>query len=135
MAECLGTNNIYLSGITPGPLDRFEREREDFNKISLGTEKVVKWERIENPEEFILNFKKDGVVIALEQNESSVDYKNMEIDVNKKYLVIPGREVEGLDENILKLCDVVAEIPQYGNKESLNIFSSMSVACFRFFDR
>lgn len=135
MAECLGTNNIYLSGITPGPLDRFEREREDFNKISLGTEKVVKWERIENPEEFILNFKKDGVVVALEQNESSVDYKNVEIDVNKKYLVIPGREVEGLDENILKLCDVVAEIPQYGSKESLNIFSSISVACFRFFDR
>ena len=130
MAECLGVNKIYLSGVTPGPLDRFEREREDFVKISLGTEKVVSWERIEFGESFL----KDFFTIALEQNENSVDYKKMEIDVSKKYLIIPGREVEGLDESILKLSNVVAEIPQYGKKESLNIFSALSVACFRFFD-
>jgi tRNA G18 (ribose-2'-O)-methylase SpoU len=131
MAECLGVNKIYLSGVTPGPLDRFGREREDFNKISLGTEKIVKWERIEFGEIFL----KDFHSIALEQNENSVDYKKIKIDESKKYLIIPGREVEGLDENILKMCDMIAEIPQYGNKESLNIFSSMSIACWRFFDK
>jgi tRNA G18 (ribose-2'-O)-methylase SpoU len=136
MAEVLGVNKIYLSGVTPGPLDRFGFERADFLKISLGTEKRVKWERIEGDVlEFIEKFKHEkSVVIALEQHENSVDYKKVEIDQNKKYLIVPGREVEGLDENILKMCDVVAEIPQYGQKESLNIFSSMSVACFRFFD-
>lgn len=150
MAECLGVNKIYLSGITPGPLDRFGFDRQDFLKISLGTEKRVKWERIQeqNPpsllyqggvnahvQQFILDFKENnGVVVALEQNEKSVDYKKINIDVNKKYLIIPGREVEGLEENILGMCNIVAEIPQYGVKESLNIFSSMSVACFRFFD-
>lgn len=133
MAECLGVNKIYLSGVTPGPLDRFGFERQDFLKISLGTEKRVRWERVEKDTlEFIKNF--DGVRIALEQSENSVDYKKINIDTNKKYLIIPGREVEGLEENILKVCDMVAEIPQYGEKESLNIFSSMSVACFRFFD-
>jgi tRNA G18 (ribose-2'-O)-methylase SpoU len=136
MAEILGVNKIYLSGITPGPLDRFNREREDFVKISLGTENVVKWERLENVENFILDFKKEnGVVIALEQSENSVDYKDIKIEEDKKYLIIPGREVEGLEESILNICDIVAEIPQYGQKESLNIFSSMSVACWRFFDR
>lgn len=153
MAEILGVNKIYLSGITPGPLDRFNREREDFIKISLGTEKVVSWERLGNEEvvaatdgisvplastleKFILDFKNNnGVVIALEQNENSIDYKNLIIDASKKYLIIPGREVEGLEEDVLKLCDAAAEIPQYGQKESLNIFSSMSVACFRFFDK
>lgn len=135
MAECLGVNKIYLSGVTPGPLDRFNREREDFNKISLGTEKRVDWERVEAVE-LINTFKNTGgTVIALEQNENSVDYKNVEILENKKYLIVPGREVEGLEENILKLSDVVAEIPQYGDKESLNIFSSLSIACFRFFDK
>ncbi len=143
LSECLGVNTIYLSGITPGPLDRFEREREDFIKISLGAEKSVKWERVESGvDEFILNFKspqpplnKGGVVLALEQSEKSLDYKKVEISENTKYLIIPGREVEGLEKSILDLCDVVAEIPQYGDKESLNIFSSMSVACFRFFDK
>jgi len=133
MAECLGVNKIYLSGVTPGPLDRFGFDRPDFLKISLGTEKRVKWERVEKDVlEFISNF--DGVRIALEQSENSVNYKKVEIDATKKYLIIPGREVEGLEESILKICDVVAEIPQYGEKESLNIFSSMSIACFRFFD-
>jgi tRNA G18 (ribose-2'-O)-methylase SpoU len=166
MAEVLGVNSIFLSGITPGPQDRFGFERVDFTKISLGTEKRVKWERVEeNILDFISNFKSqknkkkfenepaeaacqgilkgeftnffefDNVVIGLEQADNSVDYKKVEIDENKRYLIIPGREVEGLDENILKVCDVVAEIPQYGQKESLNIFSSMSIACFRFFDR
>lgn len=47
MAEVLGVNKIFLSGVTPGPLDRFGFERQDFVKISLGTEKKVKWERVE----------------------------------------------------------------------------------------
>jgi 23S rRNA (guanosine2251-2'-O)-methyltransferase len=136
LGECLGANKIILSGVSPGPLDRFGRERDDFIKISLGTEKLVSWERIENIEDFISNFKKeDGVVIALEQSSKSIDYKKVEIESTKKYLIIPGREVEGLDENILKLSDIVAEIPQYGKKESLNIFSALSVSLYRFFDR
>lgn len=135
LGECLSVGRIYLSGITPGPLDRFGFEREDFRKISLGAEKLVSWERVEGDIiEFIENFKKDGEVIALEQSKNSVDYKKVGIDKSKKYLIIPGREVEGLEERILDYCDMVAEIPQYGEKESLNIFSSMSVACYRFFD-
>lgn len=140
MAECLGVNTIFLSGVTPGPLDRFGFERKDFVKISLGTEKLVKWERVEKDVvKFVETFKTldkvDGVVVALEQSENSVDYKKVVIDEDKRYLMVPGREVEGLGEDILKLCDIVSEIPQYGEKESLNIFSSMSVACFRFFDK
>lgn len=136
LAEVFGVSKILLSGITPGPLDRFNKPREDFLKISLGTEEKVRWERIENVSEYILNFKNEnGTVIALEQAENSVDYKKIEIDENKKYLVVPGREVEGLDEEILKLCDLVAEIPQYGEKESLNIFSATSICVARFFDR
>ena len=174
LSECLGVNKIYLSGITPGPLDRFGRERDDFIKISLGAEKDVFWERVEDVERFIQEFRSGekefvsqsveistcrlftcqgilkeeftktlpssqerpkNIVIALEQNENSVDYKQVEIDENKRYLVIPGREVEGLDEKLLKMCDVVAEIPQYGKKESLNIFSSLSVSLYRFFDK
>ncbi len=136
LCEVFGVHKIYLSGITPGPLDRFERVRDDFVKISLGTENKVKWERIEGDIlEFISNFKKDGVVIGLEQFSNSIDYKKVEIGGNKKYLVIPGREVEGVEESILKLCDIVAEIPQYGSKESLNIFSATSICIARFFDR
>lgn len=133
LSEVFGVNKIYLSGITPGPLDRFNREREDFIKISLGTEKRVAWERIENAKELIQNF--DGVSVALEQAPNSVDYKTVSVDENKKYLVIPGREVEGLEKDLLEVCNVVAEIPQYGEKESLNIFSATSILVARLFDK
>lgn len=149
MSEIFGIKEIFLSGITPGFKDRFERIREDFVKISLGTENLIKINtslQVESLEESEKNFKKiikfindfkkdDGIVIALEQNKNSIDYKKVKIDKSKKYLIIPGREVEGLDERILKLCDIVAEIPQYGKKESLNIFSAMSILTSRLFDK
>ncbi len=144
LCEVLGAKEIILSGVTPGPIDRFGFERKDFTKISLGAEKSVKWKRVENVTEFIKDFqtppnlpldKGRNVVLALEQSENSVDFKRVEIDEFKNYLIIPGREVEGLEDEILNLCDFVAEIPQYGTKESLNIFSALSVSLYRFFDK
>lgn len=134
LCEVLGAKEIILSGVTPGPVDRFLFERKDFTKISLGAEKTVNWRRLEEVvQEFVKNF--DGIKIAVEQSEKSVDYKKVEIKENQNYLIIPGREVEGLEKEILDLVDVVAEIPQYGAKESLNIFSALSVSLYRFFDR
>ena len=133
LCEILGANEIILSGVTPGPLDRFGFTRNDFQKISLGAEKSIKWKRVEKVFDFIKNF--DGTKIALEQNEKSLDYKNVEIDTSKKYLIIPGKEVTGLEKEILDMCEIVAEIPQYGQKESLNIFSALSISLYRFFDR
>ena len=155
MSEIFGVNIIYLSGVTPNYLDRFGRVREDFVKISLGTENLIKIDnslQVESLDEsednlgktlkFIRQFQKSGgIVMGLEQAENSVDYKKIKINPpsrgfgETRYLIIPGREVEGLDKRILKLCDVVAEIPQYGQKESLNIFSAMSILVARLFDK
>ena len=38
---------------------------------------------------------------------------------------IVGAEVAGIPKNILKKCNIIAEIPMRGKKESLNV----SVAC------
>jgi 23S rRNA (guanosine2251-2'-O)-methyltransferase len=140
LGDCIGVEEIVLSGVTPGPLDRFDRSRSDFTKISLGAESSVKWRRVESVEEFIQTWKAEnasGVVVALEQDARSVDYKNLskEISADKKYLIIPGREREGLESGILEMCEVIAEIPQYGAKESLNIFSSLSIVLYRWFDK
>lgn len=159
LSECFGVDTIYLSGVTPNYLDRFGRVREDFVKISLGTEKLMKIDAtlqeisLEESEanlpktlQFIRQFRKNGgVIVGLEQSGVSVDYKKIKLEkvLNrktgkkefKKYLVIPGREVEGLEERILKECDVVAEIPQYGQKESLNIFSACAILTSRLFDK
>jgi tRNA G18 (ribose-2'-O)-methylase SpoU len=56
---------------------------------------------------------------------------------NKKYLIVPGREVEGLDKSNLEseFIDYISEIPQYGQKESLNIFSSLAIILYKWFDK
>lgn len=140
LADCIGASEIALSGITPGPLDRFGRIREDFVKISLGAEEVVKWRRVATATDFVQSWKEENsnsVVVALEQDGRSVDYKFFAEEVNEEngYLIVPGREREGLEKEILELCDVVCEIPQYGQKESLNIFSSLSILLYRLFDK
>jgi len=44
-----------------------------------------------------------------------------------------GSEVPGIPKNILKRCNVVAEIPMHGQKESLNVSVALGVVLFGYF--
>ena len=137
-ADALGIDKIYLSGFTPTPLDRFGRYRKDLSKVALGAEKNVSWQYVKDPKRLIekLNppllklqrVKERYQIIALEQNKNSIDYKKVKI--KSKVLFVVGNEVEGVSEKILRMCDVVAEIPMKGKKESLNVSVALAVALF-----
>lgn len=134
-AETLGISKIYCAGTTPTPVDRFGRKRNDFAKVSLGAEDMINWEYVEESKTAglieklkIERFK----IIALEQAKNSVDYKK--IKPENKILVILGNEVEGVSKSLLKLADVVAEIPMKGKKESLNVSVATGVFLFRILD-
>ncbi len=129
-ADTLGVSKIYISGYTPTPLDKFNRPRKDIAKVALGAEKTISWEQISNPNLLVKKLKKDGFqIVAVEQSEKSTDYKKVKIE--NKVLFIVGNEVSGMEKNTLKLCDVIAEIPQRGEKESLNVSVAFGVALFR----
>lgn len=118
-ADATGVSKIYLSGYTPAPIDRFGRARPDISKASLGAEKTVDWESIDNVKELIKKLKKEGFeIIGLEQDKRSTDYRKLK---NNNILLIVGNEVDGIEKEILELCDVIAEIPMMGKKESLNV--------------
>jgi 23S rRNA (guanosine2251-2'-O)-methyltransferase len=132
-ADAIGVSRIYLSGYTPGPLDRFGRVRKDFAKSALGSEKSVPSEHVDHLE-VIKRLKKEGFqIVALEQDKKSIDYKD--VVVNDKVLVIVGNEVSGVEKDILKMADIVAEIPMRGEKESLNVGVSAGIVLYRWFDR
>jgi tRNA G18 (ribose-2'-O)-methylase SpoU len=117
-------------GITPAPVDRFGRDRSDIAKSALGAEKTISWVQRDNLAELILELKNEGYkIIALEQDERSVDYKNVEVGAKNAFIL--GTEVSGLSKDILDICDVIAEIPMKGEKESLNVSVSFGVAIFR----
>lgn len=129
-ADTVGMDKIYLVGITPAPKDRFGRDRSDIAKSALGAEKSVQWEQRENLVELISELKNEGYkIIALEQDENSIDYK--EIKIGERNVFILGSEVKGLTKDILNLCDTIAEIPMKGKKESLNVSVAFGVAIFR----
>ncbi|OGI92493.1 hypothetical protein A2933_01140 [Candidatus Nomurabacteria bacterium RIFCSPLOWO2_01_FULL_46_18] len=128
--DAAGVDKIYLTGYTPAPIDRFGRKRKDIAKSALGAEEYVGWEQKKSLPALIAKLKNENFqVIAIEQDESSVDYKKLK--PKTKNLFIVGAEVTGIPKSILKLCDVVAEIPMRGKKESLNVSVSLGIALFR----
>ena len=129
-ADCAGISKIYLCGITPCPIDRFGRIDKKISKISLGAEKTVAWEKCSDTISAIKELKKDGFqIIAVEQSEKSIDYK--EVKPKFPIAIVMGMEVEGISKEILTHCDIIAEIPMRGQKESLNVSVATGIAVFK----
>ena len=129
-ADACGVNKIVFSGYTPTPVDRFGRLRKDFIKASLGAEKSVPWEYAKMAGKVIDKYKKDGFeIIALEQDNKSVDYKD--VKVTKPSFIILGNEPKGISKSILNKVDVITEIPMKGKKESLNVSVATGIFLFR----
>jgi tRNA G18 (ribose-2'-O)-methylase SpoU len=126
-SDALGIDKIFLCGCTPTPKDRFGRERADLAKVALGAEKNIVWEYVKETKDIIQKLKKEKFeIIAIEQDKKSVNFRK----VKPKYpvAIVMGNEVGGIDKKTLALCDMVAEIPMAGNKESLNVSVSFGIA-------
>ncbi len=137
-AETLGIKKVYCVGTTPTPLDRFDRKRKDFAKVALGAEDILEWEYVDDKSVVALinKMKKEGLkIIALEQSQKSVDYKKVKNTFDGGAVIILGNEVDGVSAKLLKLSDVIAEIPMVGKKESLNVSVAGAVFLFRLLDR
>ena len=129
-ADGAGVNKIYLTGYTPAPLDQFKRVNAEIAKTALGAEQSVEWEKREDITELITELKKDSYQIwALEQNDKSADYR--EVKLEGETALIVGNEVDGVEPEVLNLCDQIIEIPMRGSKESLNVAVATGVAIFR----
>jgi 23S rRNA (guanosine2251-2'-O)-methyltransferase len=132
-ADAIGVNKIYLCGITPTPIDRFGRERNDLHKSALGSEKVIPWEYAPATLECVSSLKKEGyTVVSVEQAQNSIDYK--EVTPAQKTVCVFGNEVDGVSKDVLNISDIVAEISMSGIKESLNVSVTCGIILFRFFD-
>jgi tRNA G18 (ribose-2'-O)-methylase SpoU len=129
-ADAAGINKIYLTGYTPAPLDRFGRKRRDLAKSALGAEEFVAWESQKGLPALLRSLRRDKFfIIGIEQDKSSVDYRKVKPKAKNAFIM--GAEVGGIPENILKKCDVIAEIPMRGKKESLNVSVALGIVLFQ----
>jgi len=129
-ADAAGVSQIFLTGYTPAPLDRFNRERKDFVKVSLGAEKSVPWESAAMLSPVLKKLKKDGYeIVTIEESKNSTPLFSY-FPKNKKFDILLGNEVLGLSPQSLKYADQVLEIPMHGKKESLNVSVAAGIALF-----
>lgn len=115
-------SKIYLCGITGTPPDR------EINKTALGATETVAWEHHENTAEVIKSLKADGwKIFAIEQVDPKIYLQDFKPSKPDKYAFVFGNEVQGVDEDLLPLCDGCIEIPQFGSKHSLNIAVTIGI--------
>ena len=121
---------IILCGITARP------PHKDIHKTALGATDSVDWEYTENTSDAISKIKNEGYIIAsIEQTEKAVMLQDFKVEKNKKYAVIFGNEVKGVQQEIVDKSDFAIEIPQFGTKHSLNISVSAGVVIWEFFKK
>jgi 23S rRNA (guanosine2251-2'-O)-methyltransferase len=127
--DAAGAGKAYLVGYTPAPTDRFGRPDKKIAKAALGAEKFVPWEHRKSVSPLLAKLKKEGYqLVGVEQAPGSVNYGKLKL--KKKNAFIMGAEVSGIPESVLKKCDVIAEIPMRGRKESLNVSVALGVVLF-----
>lgn len=133
--DAASVSKIILCGYTPAPIDRFGRQNSKLSKASLGAENFIEWDKEENLNEAIFIMKKEGFkIIAVEQSKNSINYRKVkkycsEVNIHNVALVF-GNEVQGLSEEDLRLCDITAEIPMRGEKESLNVSVAVGIVLY-----
>lgn len=127
-SDAFRVQSICLCGITATP------PHPEIHKTALGAESTVDWSYHKSSIEAVEMLKSKGyTVFAIEQVEGSIMLDKLTLDKNKKYAVVMGNEVKGVQQEVVNLCDNCIEIPQYGTKHSLNVSVTTGIVIWDFF--
>lgn len=127
-ADAFSIQQIILCGITATP------PHKELRKTALGATESVSWEYVNTTTEAIERLKREGyVIVAAEQTEQSTFLQSYLPDQHKKYALVFGHEVNGVDQAVLDRCDAVVEIKQTGTKHSLNVSVSAGIVLWHFY--
>ena len=126
-ADAFGVDKVFLGGITPVP------PSPELRKVALGAEEVVPCEHVQDVVGLVGRLQADGyTVIAVEQTVNSVKLDKFTREPGRKYALVFGNEVDGVQQEVVDACDFSLEIPQQGTKHSLNVSVSVGVVLWAF---
>ncbi len=127
-ADAFLIEKIYLCGITAQP------PHKEIRKTALGADESVEWEYHKDTLQVVKNLQQDGYeLIAIEQVDKSIPLEKFKPKKDKKYAVILGNEVKGVEQNVIDECQISLEIPQSGTKHSLNISVCAGIILWKFY--
>ena len=126
--DAFRVEEILLCGITATP------PNAEIHKTALGAEDSMKWRYFEETLSAVNELINNGyTVFSIEQTENSLSLENTKLDKNKKYAVILGHEVHGVQQAVIDASHGCIEIPQYGTKHSLNVSVTAGIVIWDFF--
>ncbi|MDD2515460.1 MAG: RNA methyltransferase [Proteiniphilum sp.] len=126
--DAFRVEEILLCGITATP------PNAEIHKTALGAEDSVQWRYLDETLTAVRQLQDSGyTVYSVEQAEKSLSLETMELQRDKKYAVILGHEVHGVQQPVVDACDGCIEIPQFGTKHSLNVSVAAGIVIWDFF--
>ena len=127
-SDAFNIEKIILCGICGSPPHR------EINKTALGATEFVNWEYYKNIQDPIKKLIIKGYeIISIEQTKKSLllnKYKP-----KNKVAFIFGNEVKGVSKESLELSDLHIEIPQYGEKKSMNVTICTGIVLWDFYQK
>ncbi|NPA36900.1 MAG: RNA methyltransferase [Chlorobi bacterium] len=127
-SDAFRIEKIILCGFTATP------PHKEIHKTALGAEDSVNWSFREDTADAVKELKAHGyTVCSIEQVENSVMLPDVEVLKDKKYALVFGNEVKGVQQKVVDMCDMAIEIPQEGTKHSLNISVSAGIILWEFY--
>ena len=121
---------IYLCGISATPPNK------EIHKTALGATASVDWEYAEETLDVVAKLQSENVqVLAIEQAENSTKLDTFFPKKDKKYAIVMGNEVKGVQQEVVNASDLCIEIPQLGTKHSLNISVTTGVVLWDLFQK
>jgi 23S rRNA (guanosine2251-2'-O)-methyltransferase len=120
--------SLVLCGITATPPHR------EIQKTALGATESVQWIYYESTRDALTFLRSQGYMLcAVEQTENSLMLNDFRPVPKKKYAVIFGHEIRGVDQEVVNTCDLSIEIPQVGTKHSINVAVSAGIVLWEIF--
>ncbi len=136
-ADGLGVSQVYMTGYTPYPelvgdtrLPHLShRLTKQIHKTALGAETMVDCRHSDLIEPVLRRLRQRGfTVVALEQTPTAQPLQTFKPPA--KLALIVGREVDGLEPEVLMQVDQTVFIPMFGKKESFNVTVAAAIALY-----
>ena len=125
--DAFRVERIMLCGITATP------PSAEIHKTALGAEDVVPWQYFADTMEAVATLKEEGYeVFSIEQCKDSIALQGFTCAPGKRYAVIMGNEVKGVQQQVVDASDGAIEIPQFGTKHSLNVSVTTGMVIWEF---
>ena len=126
-SDAYRVESIYLCGVTATP------PSAEIHKTALGAEDSVAWQYFKDTREAVEQLHREGyIVLSIEQVQGSIALQDLRLEKGKKYAVIFGNEVKGVQQEVVDMSDGCIELPQYGTKHSLNVSITAGIVIWEF---